>query len=91
MRPRGDAEQLEDFQVLAGLRHDRVVGRDDEHGEVDAGGPGEHVLDEPLVPGHVHDAEPRAAEVEGGEPDVDGDAAGLLLRQPVAVDAGEGP
>ena len=84
-----DAEELEDFEVLAGLRHDRVVGRDDEQRQVDAGRPGEHVLDEPLVPGHVHDAEPELAEVEVGEADVDGDAAGLLLRQPVAVDAGE--
>ena len=79
-----EAEQPEDFQVFAGLRHDRVVGRDDEQGEVDAGGPGEHVLDEPLVAGHVHDAEAVVAEVEAGEADVDGDAAGLLLRQPVA-------
>ena len=84
------AEQPEDFEVLARLRHDRVVGRDDEHGEVDAGGAGEHVLDEALVAGHVDDAEAEVAEVEGGEADVDGDAAGLLLGQAVAVDAGEG-
>ena len=83
------AEELEDFEVLAGLGHDRIVGRDDEQREVDAGGPGEHVLDEPLVAGHVHDAQSDVAEVEVGEPDVDGDAAGLLLREPVAVGAGE--
>ena len=77
--------------MFAGLRHDAVVGRDDEQGEVDAGRPGEHVLDEPLVPRHVHDAQRRrVAEVEVGEPDVDGDAAGLLFGQAVAVDAGEG-
>src|SRR5438105_2760177 len=55
-----------------------------------AHGAGEHVLDEALVAGDVDDAEAEVAEVEGGEADVDGDAAGLLLRQPVAVDAGEG-
>ena len=84
------AEQAEDFEVLARLRHDRVVGGDDEHGQVDAGGAGEHVLDEALVAGHVDDAEAEVAQVEGGEADVDGDAAGLLLGQAVAVDAGEG-
>ena len=41
-------------------------------------------------PGHVHDAEAVVAEVEVGEADVDGDAAGLLFGQAVAVDAGEG-
>src|SRR3954464_9941270 len=76
--------------MLAGLRHDRVVGRDDQEGEVDAGGPGEHVLDEPLVPGAVHDAQVVVAQVEPGEPDVDGDAAGLLLGQAVAVGPGQG-
>ena len=57
------AEQAEDFQVLARLRHDRVVGGDHQHGQVDAGGAGQHVLDEALVAGHVHDAE---AEVAAG-------------------------
>ena len=84
------AEQAEDFEVLARLRHDRIVGGDDEQGEVDAGGAGEHVLDEALVAGHVDDAEAEVAEVEAGEADVDGDAAGLFLGQAVAVDAGEG-
>ena len=58
------AEQAEDFEVLARLRHDRIVGGDDEHGEVDAGGAGEHVLDEALVAGHIDDAEAVVAEVE---------------------------
>src|SRR5262245_46938646 len=85
-----ESEQPQDFQVLSGLRHDGVIGRDDEQGQVDAGRPGEHVLDEPLMPGAVHNSEPVVAEVELGEPNIDGDAAGLLLRQAVAVRAGEG-
>ena len=60
------AEQAQDFEVLARLRHDGIVGRDDEQGEVDAGGAGEHVLDEPLVAGHVHDAEAVVAAGRGG-------------------------
>ncbi len=81
------AEQTEDLQVLAGLRHDGIIGRHDEQGQVDAGGAGEHVLDEALVAGHVHDAQAVGGQVEDGEADVDGDAASFLLRQAVAVDA----
>src|SRR5207244_1970717 len=76
--------------VLAGLRLDRLAGADHEQGQVDAGGPGEHVLDEALVPGHVNDAQAVGRKVEDGEADVDGDAALLLLGEAVAVDAGEG-
>ena len=83
------AEEAEDFQVLARLRHDRVVGGDDEQDEVDAGGAGEHVLDEAFVAGHVHDAKPVLAQVQCREADIDGDAAGLLFRQAVAVNAGQ--
>ncbi len=48
-------QQPADVEVLAGLRHHRFVGRDDEHHEVDAADPGEHVLDEALVAGNVHE------------------------------------
>ena len=41
-----DAEQIDDRQMLERLRHDAVVGRDDEEHEVDAGGAGQHVVDE---------------------------------------------
>ena len=83
------AEQAQDFQMLACLRHDGIVGGHDEHGQVDAGGAGEHVLDETLVAGHIDDAEAERRQIENGEADVDGDAAGLLFGQPIAVDAGQ--
>ena len=57
MMPGRDLEQPADLKVLARLGHDRLVGGDDEHRQVDAAGAGEHVLDEPLVPGHVHEGE----------------------------------
>ena len=44
--------------MFARLRHDRVVGRDDEHGQVETRGAREHVADEPLVAGHVDQGEP---------------------------------
>ena len=55
------AEQAQNFEVLARLRHHRIVGGNDEHGQVDAGGAGQHVLDEALVAGHVDDAEAELA------------------------------
>ena len=55
-----EAEEVEDREVLAGLRHHPVVGGDDEEREVDAGGAGEHVADQPLVAGDVDEADDRA-------------------------------
>ena len=49
--------QVQDREVLAGLGHGAVVGRDDEQGMVDRGHPRQHVPDEPLVTRHVHEAE----------------------------------
>ena len=54
--PAAHAECLEHAQVLAGLRHHAVVGRDDEQEEVDAGGARDHRPHEPLVARHVDDA-----------------------------------
>ena len=54
------AEQVQDVEVLLGLRHHAVVGGDGEQHEVDAVRAGEHVADEALVAGHVDDADARA-------------------------------
>ncbi len=89
--PSGDAEQLDDAQVLAGLGHDPVVGGHHQQEEVDAGGAGHHGLDEALVPGDVDHAEVAAAgKGQLGEAQLDADAALLLLFEPVGVAAGEG-
>ena len=84
------AEQLDDRQVLDGLRHDAVVGGDDEEEQVDAGRAGDHGAHEALVTGDVDDAEPRARrQLELRVPELDGDAALALLAEPVGVLAGE--
>ena len=59
--------------------------------EVDAAGAGEHVVHQPLVAGDVDEADHAVAGRHVGEAEVDGDAAGLLLLQPVGVDAGQRP
>ena len=63
-----DAQQGEDVQVLAGLRHDAVVGGDDEDHAVHAAGAGDHGLDEILVARHVDDADLPSAIVHGAKP-----------------------
>ena len=82
-------EQPENLQMLASLRHDRIVGRDDQERQVNAGRPRQHVLDEPLVTWHVDDAEPEFADFQVSETDIDGDAASLFLGQAIGVDAGQ--
>ena len=85
-----DAEQMDDVQMLFGLRHDAVVGGDGEQHEIDAVGAGEHVLDEALVAGHVDDARRSAVgQIEMGEAEIDGDAALFFFLEPVGVGAGE--
>ena len=77
--------------MLAGLGHGPLIGSDDEEGEVDTAGAGEHVLDEALVAGDVDDAYVASrGQGEPGEAEVDGKAALLLLAETVRVDVGEG-
>ena len=85
-----DAEQVDDREVLARLRHDAVVGGDHEQHDVDAGRAGDHLAHELLVAGHVDDAHRAPArQLELREAELDGDAALLLLRQAVGIGAGE--
>ncbi len=77
--------------MLAGLGHHRVVGRDDQHGQVEPRRPGQHVADEPLVARDVDQGQAAVAQVERGEAQVDRDPALLLGREAVGVDAGQGP
>ena len=55
--PSRKPEQAEDLQVFAGLGHHRVVGRDDQHGQVEPRRAGQHVADEPFVARHVDQRE----------------------------------
>ncbi len=51
------AEQAEHGEVLARLRHHAVVGGDEQQREVDAGRAREHGAHQPLVAGHVDEAD----------------------------------
>ena len=85
-----DAHQTEHLDVLDGLRHDRIVGGDDDEGHVDAGGARDHGADEFFVTGNVDDSEVHAGDIQVGESQLDGHAALLFLGQTVGVGSGEG-
>ena len=76
--------------MLGRLRHRAFVGRDTEHGNVDAAGGRDHRAQETLVPGYIDhpgDADPRQVEVR--VPRFERDAAALFFRKAIGVDAGE--
>ena len=52
-----DLQQVQDMQVLLGLRHDAFVGSDDQHRRVDTTDARQHILDEALVAGNIDDAD----------------------------------
>ena len=74
--------------MFAGLRHDALVGGDDEQGCINAAHSGEHVLDKAFVAGHIDDADLAAAgQFEPGKAEVYGHATFFFFRQAIGVDA----
>ena len=57
------------------LRHDRVIGRDDKHGQVESRCAGEHVADKPFVARHVDEREMKPIQFERRKANVDRDSA----------------
>ena len=83
-------EQFEDAQVLFALRLPAFGRGDHEQARVDAADSGQHVLQEAHVAGHVDEADRGARRQRRvGEAEVDGQAAALLLGEPVGIGAGE--
>ena len=67
--------------MLAGLGHGAVIRRDYQQHEINAGSSCDHGMHQPLVAGHVHEAEnvPRFQRLIGIA-EIKGDAARFLLR-----------
>jgi hypothetical protein len=75
-------EQPADLEMLARLRHDALVGRDDEHATRSMPlAPASMFLTKRSWPGHVDETDPHVAQIELGETDVDRDAALFFFRQ----------
>ena len=84
--PALEAEQAQHGKVLVRLRPRSLAGVDHKQEEIDAGRAGDHRAHEPLVARHVDKREPPAVgQLERRIPEVDRDAARLLLGQPVGV------
>ena len=67
-----DPEQMENVEMLLGLRHHAIVGRDREEHEIEAVRPGQHVSDEALVSRNVDDAGAGAVgKIQVREPQID--------------------
>ena len=75
--------------MLSRLRHYAVVGSDNENYPVDAGGAGDHCLDEILVSGDVDDTDFQAGDRSRREAEIDGHPALLLGLEQVGVAAGK--
>ncbi len=84
------AQQIDDRQMLARLRHDAVVGGDDQQQKIDAARAGQHRMHEPFVARHVDEADHFAVcGRQIGEAELDRDAACFLFFETVGVDAGQ--
>ena len=76
--------------MLARLRHDAVVGGDDQQREIDPARARQHGVDQPFMPRHVDEAgDGPAAQIGIGEAEIERDAASLLRGQPIGIDAGQ--
>ncbi len=87
----GDTQQLDNRQMLTGLRHHPVVGRYDQQHKVNAVRPGEHVVDKPLMPRYINKTGlfgPRPQR-RIAIPQVDGDTAFALLPATIACLPGQ--
>ena len=73
------------------LRHDAVVGGDDEQRVLVAGDARDHVVNETAVARHVDEADAGAADVGIRETEIDGQAPAPFLGETVGVDAGQCP
>ncbi len=78
--------------MLFRLGHDAFVGGDDEQHHVHFGCPCQHVVNEPLVPWHIHDARNDAAgQSQMGETQVNGHTALTLFGVPIGFNARQRP
>ena len=82
-------QEAADVEVLARLRHDRLVGCHVQHHQVHAAHTGQHVAHESLVAGDVYEREHDVAFGGVREPEIDRDAARLFLLQAIGIGPGE--
>src|SRR5579871_1112858 len=86
-----DIEQAQDVEMFARLRHDALIGSDDQQDHIDSTRAGQHVFKKALVSGHIYDADNRPIrKLERCKTDIDGHAALLFFFQTIRIYASEG-
>ena len=85
------AEQPADVKMLARLRHNAFVRRDDQQNKIDTARTGEHVLYESFMAGHIDKADAVLAKVKLCKTEVDGYPAFFFFRKAVGIGTGQGP
>jgi hypothetical protein len=85
-----DGEQIQDGEVFARLRHNTLVGGDDQDRRVDPPDTRQHILDKVTVAGHVDDPDALAVgQIQPCKADVDGHFAAPFFLQAIRVDPGQ--
>jgi hypothetical protein len=83
-----DADEAQDIQVFATLRHWPVVGRDDEKCKLLPGDAGDHIVYELMMPRHVDEADCTVVDVR--ESQINRQTALLFFDESVRIHPGEG-
>ena len=89
-QPSGEPKKPKDFQMLARLGHHRVIGRHDQHCQVEPRCARQHVADESFMPRHIDQGQAAALQSQRREPDVDRDPALFFRGQPIGVNTRQG-
>ena len=84
-----NAQQGQNIEVLASLRHDAVVGGHDQNDAIHAAGAGDHRLDKVFVAGHIDNAHLHVGDAARGKAKVDRHTPLFLLLEPVGFTAGQ--
>ncbi len=89
-----DPEVSQNLDVLFGLRHPSVVGRDDQQCEIDRADTSNHIAHESVVTRHINETCVNWISLichqrEFRETEIDGDSAFFFLGQPIRVGSGQ--
>ncbi len=84
-----DRQQIDNRQMLTGLRHHCFIGGNDEEHRINTTHTGEHVLDKTLVSGDIDQTHfPPTRQGQPGKSQIDGHLALLLFAQTVGINTG---
>ena len=84
-----NSQQAANFEMLARLQLDTFIRRDYQQHQVNPARTRQHVAHEPLVPRHIHQAQPHALELQKRKTQIQRDTPALFFLQPVWIRASQ--